>query len=761
MIKKFNTGITLIIISVFIFFSQFFFRGLLPIPSDTITGLYHPFRDLYAVEYPNGMPYKNFLITDPVRQLYPWRSLAIESIRKLELPLWNPYSFSGTPLLANFQNGAFYPLNLIFIILPFPIAWSVLILLQPLIGGMFIYLFLKQKKIDKLACAIAGLTFAFSGFSVSWMEWNTVVQVAIWLPLILLAKDHLLEKFSLKWLFVLIFAECCAILAGHLQILFYLWTVSISYLFLRILQISWTPKARILTLKKMLRVTFPFIPMVLFVLLVTSVQWLPTLAFINESARGIDQINWQKEGWFLPWEHLIQFIIPDFFGNPTTLNYWGTWNYGELTGYIGLVPLMLAFFSLFFGRSKLTFYFGSIFLLSLVFSLPTFLAKLPFQLAVPFLSTSQPTRLLFLTDFSLSILAGLGADLLLKRKNGVIIPLVLVGIILSVLWIITLGQFEIGEKFLENIQIVKSNLLLPTIIFAFISGLLISYIFFKKRLTPRMLLLGLMMITLIDLFRFAWKFLPFTPAEYLYPSTKVTEFLQHQKGQFRIMSTNSEIMPPNFSIMYHLETLDGYDPLYLRRYGELIAMVESDKGRVPGVLAFNRIITPHNYKAPLIDLLNVKYVLSFDEIKDSRFKKVFEEGRTQVYENTNVLPRVFFAENIIPVAGKEEAAEKLFNTDFRASSSAVVENIDFSYTTFSPGKTSLDTYTPNKIIIGVSNSGEGFLVLTDSFYKSWNAKAVSLDGKVQDVKIYRTNYNFRGVKVPKNTKYVIFSNNLF
>src|SRR3989344_5465144 len=83
-----------------IFFWQFIFRGLLPIPSDTIVGLYHPFRDLYAKDYPNGIPFKNFLITDPVRQQYPWRELAISIEKKLELPLWNPYSLSGTPLLA-------------------------------------------------------------------------------------------------------------------------------------------------------------------------------------------------------------------------------------------------------------------------------------------------------------------------------------------------------------------------------------------------------------------------------------------------------------------------------------------------------------------------------------------------------------------------------------------------------------------------------------------------------------------------------------
>src|SRR5438067_96109 len=114
--KKFDFIILLFFI-IAAFFSPFIVQGKLPIPADTIVGLYHPFRDLYAKQYPNGIPFKNFLITDPVRQQYPWRNLAMDSIKNLELPLWNPYAFAGTPLLANFQSAVFYPLNVLLFLL--------------------------------------------------------------------------------------------------------------------------------------------------------------------------------------------------------------------------------------------------------------------------------------------------------------------------------------------------------------------------------------------------------------------------------------------------------------------------------------------------------------------------------------------------------------------------------------------------------------------------------------------------------------------
>ena len=76
---KKHLSLIFIFLSVLILFWQFFLKGLLPIPSDTIVGLYYPFREAYFKTNPNGLPYKNFLITDPVRQQYPWKNLVINA----------------------------------------------------------------------------------------------------------------------------------------------------------------------------------------------------------------------------------------------------------------------------------------------------------------------------------------------------------------------------------------------------------------------------------------------------------------------------------------------------------------------------------------------------------------------------------------------------------------------------------------------------------------------------------------------------------
>ncbi|OGH14282.1 MAG: hypothetical protein A2687_01500 [Candidatus Levybacteria bacterium RIFCSPHIGHO2_01_FULL_38_26] len=773
---------------VLFFFSSFIFQGRLPIPSDTIVGLYHPFRDVYSEGYPNGIPFKNSLITDPVRQQYPWRELVVSLEKKFDLPFWNPYSFSGTPLLGNMQSAALYPLNILFIFFPFNTAWIILIILGPLLGGLFLYYYLNNLKINKWASLLGALGFSFSGFFIAWMEWGTIPHVALWLPLALLSIDKIFLYFTekskiwfdkltilsnveeqfknknlLKWGFVFVFSLVSSFFAGHLQIFFYLFALVLVYFIARWVQLGMSKKMLLLFL--ILNSLF---------LIFTSVQWLPTLQFILHSAREVDQVGWQSEGWFVPWHHLIQFIAPDFFGNPTTLNYWGAWNYGELVGYVGILPFLMAVFALFFRHDKKTLFFGTIFFLSLIFSLPTILAKLPYQLNIPFLLTSQPTRLLFIADFSLAVLAAFGFDYFIRvRKKEILYPLIFVTFILGGLWGFVIFGNDLIKVSSENLAVAKNNLILPSaVLFATSFLIFVTFIYKSKmirlpahfarraRWIKIILLASFLIITIFDLLRFAFKFTPFTQEEYLFPSTKTISFLQEQEGQFRIMSTDKRIFPPNFSVFYRLQSVDGYDPLYLRRYGELVAASERGSPDISPPFGFNRIITPQNFESKIIDLLGVKYVLSLTDLESSKLAKVFQEGETRVYENKNAMPRAFFVEQVEFTDDRNSVIRRMFEENFDPAKTAIVEDSSGAAVTISPlgcakCKVKIVNYEENRITIDTESDKDGFLVLVDNYYSSWRAK---IDGV--ETKIFRTNYNFRGIVVPSGKRIVEFSTRL-
>ncbi|MBI2420760.1 MAG: YfhO family protein [Candidatus Levybacteria bacterium] len=588
-----------IVFLVIIFFWQFLLKGLLPIPGDAIIGLYHPFRDLYAKDYPNGIPFKNFLITDPVRQQYPWKKLVIDLEKKRELPLWNPYNFAGTPLLGNFQSASFYFLNILFFIMPFSTAWSLIIFLSPLLAGIFLFLYLDNLKLKEWASILGAIVFAFSGFSIAWMEWGTILHVGLWLPLILLSIDKVFfnslssinSKFKIKkfiWSFIFVFSLTSSFFAGHLQTFFYLFLFSTVYTAARWIQFG--RQKQILTMFTVLNSLF---------VILTVAQWLPTLQFILLSARNADMVGFNTPGWFIPWQNLIQFIAPDFFGNPTTLNYWGVWNYAEFVGYIGILPLVMAIFALFFRRDKKTFFYGMIFFISLIFSLPTIFAKLPYLMNIPFLSTAQPTRLLFIADFLLTVLVAFGFDYVIRyKKREIVYPLIFIILILLILWaFVIFGNGITKIVSAENMLVVRRNLVFPTLILIISAFLLLVSIRTSKihKSFTVIIYAIIVTVTVFDLFRFGWKFIPFTDKNYLFPSTSTISFLQKNLGEFRIMSTDSRILPPNFSSIYRLKSIDGYDPLYLLRYGELIAASERNSPNIDPPFGFNRIITPQRY----------------------------------------------------------------------------------------------------------------------------------------------------------------------
>ena len=63
------------------------------------------------------------VVGDNLLQNYPLRVLVGRDLDAGHWPLWNPYAFSGTPLLGGMNAGAAYPGTLLFAVVPGPLAW--------------------------------------------------------------------------------------------------------------------------------------------------------------------------------------------------------------------------------------------------------------------------------------------------------------------------------------------------------------------------------------------------------------------------------------------------------------------------------------------------------------------------------------------------------------------------------------------------------------------------------------------------------------
>ena len=73
--------------------------------------------------------------------------------------------------------------------------------------------------------------------------------------------------------------------------------------------------------------------------------------------------------------------------------------------------------------------------------------------------------------------------------------------------------------------------------------------------------------------------------------------------------------------------------------------------------------------------MGVKYVLSLEEIKNSKLKPVFTDGYVNVYENVLAMPRAFFISKTELVSSKQDAINALFDVNYQFNQRAVVENV--------------------------------------------------------------------------------------
>jgi uncharacterized membrane protein YfhO len=710
-----------------VFFYKTIFFGLLPVPSDSLVGLYHPWRDFYVSTYPQGIPFKNFLVTDPVRQQIPWRHTVIEELKHGLMPLWSPYSFSGAPLAANIQSGAWSPFNLLFFLFDFPVAWTIIIISQPLLSMIFMFLYIRRLKNPILSSLFGSVIWGFSGFSIAWMTWGTIGHVALWLPVLLLLSDRISEEKNVRrqiaFIIMFVLVNAVQLSAGHAQTSLYVLGLAFVYGIWRI--------------RKGLKhpiIGFTVSWIVSFV--VTSPIWKPMLDLINDSNR-ITGTYWLKEGWFFPWQHLAQFVAPDFFGNPTTMNYWGVWNYGEMIGYIGLLGIIFAVGLFFVRHTRDELFWIFVLGIAFLFMTPNPIGELVFRLRIPVFSSLQPTRLLVVVDFALSMLAVYEFSRIEKGDRKPLVRGVLViGCCISLLWVWSLMTGTIVSI---------RNLYLPTGLFVLIvcfAGVLIR--FKDNRKLVRMALISLFLITSVDLFRFGWKFTPFTPTSLFFPETKTISFLKAQQDPFRVLSVDERIFAANTLEYYGIESVSGYDPLFEKRYAEFIASQEQKK--VVTDISFERIIAPNLISEAFLSLLNVRYVISIDPIEDERLSLVFEEGQTKVYENTAFLPRVYFAKDVVNVSLDEAALSHISNPSFSPKTESVVLHggVRKQDTVSDLESIRLIEYAYGNMIIGIDTMQERLLVVSNPYYPGWK---VYIDGT--ETQILQVNYLFMGILVPK------------
>jgi hypothetical protein len=291
------------------------------------------------------------LLGDDLTQNFPLRVLVGKQIRHGEFPLFDPYIWSGTPLLGGWNAGAAYPLTMLFVILPGTAAWALNLVATWWVAGVGCFVFLRASRLAPVPSFLGAFSFSFAGSMAAQVVHFGLVAGVSWVPVALLAVLRLSELAAsangsaearrsarrswLGWTALLAVAGAMNITAGEPRAISDAAVIVGIYALWRAIRLG--------------RNAGPYLTWVAGAVVLAgalgAVQLLPGAAAVSSSQRAASTTYLFTSG-SLSNRWLTLMLVPDIlggsgsFGQPTFV---GSYNITEVTGYVGLMPLVASF----------------------------------------------------------------------------------------------------------------------------------------------------------------------------------------------------------------------------------------------------------------------------------------------------------------------------------------------------------------------------------------------------------------------------------
>jgi len=517
------------------------------------------------------------------------------------------------------------------------------------------------------------------------------------------------------------------------------------------------------------------------------------------STSGVDKsggLDWDyATAWSFSPQEVVTFFVPAWYGfgklpagnNITNVDpdtrihtYWGQMNGTDAANYTGTIVLFLAVIAIatLWKKDRLV---GPLAIISLFAILLSFGGNLPvlfgpmFNYFPVFNKFRAPMMALVLMQLSFPILAALCLDHVLKVwKSGTReeteklqktfkLGIYAAGALLAVFYIMSgfgsslrssinaSGKYQAYPEQLRGaitdiaVGAATSDILICMLIAA--AGCALIYFFLKKKLSPAALGIGILLLTVIDLWRVDYRPMEVTTRdEYAshFTSHDYVDFIKQDKSLYRVLDMNNPVS--NVPASWGMQTIAGYHAAKMRPYQDVVD-VTGKQGQ--GNVIFNPFMW---------DLLNTKYIIADGALTEdqTRFTPVFQSrensGQKQstiVWQNPSVLPRAFLV-NRYEVKPKLDILNAMRDGTFNPRDVVFFDEQpkDIGTLAQQPVDTAqesaaITSYKNEEIEIKTKTAGDRLVFMSDTWYPDWSA---TIDGK--EAPIYKANYTFRAIKVP-------------
>ncbi len=746
---------------------------------------------------------------------YPLRIILSETLKSGKIPLWTPYLYNGFPLFAEPHTGAFYPLNLLYGVLPTHVAYNYSAILHLFLAGLFTYFYARIIKLSPSASFISAMVFVFSGSLLGELGNFVKILTAAWLPLLFLFIELTFRRRRLIYPLLAGVVLGCQLLAGFPQLAFYSLVGAVFYYLFRLVWV-WKDCRDGKEVGK-------FLLLLMLTLMVgamiASVQLLPTYELVKFSTRagglftelGTTNVGFATE-YSLPPQQLITYLFPYL----NILN-------APVSVYVGVLTVLFSAGAFICSKDRYVKFFFWLMLLSVVIALGKYTPVSSFICGLPgFNYFRVPGRILLLATFAFSILAAFGFELLSKPLQSaqkrritklikwffIAASVIVIGILLGgcILhfgknYIMAQARHYIDthiygkpphiyslEHYYGRVDRIYANLvnlfsLASPYIYTPILLILASLLLISQRLRKKLSITTFQRLAILllvtDFFLFAWQggLLPALDIDIFLKKPQSVKFLEEKKDSslYRMYSwpalelrkeiyqdklypgyhfvTNT--LQPDINMRFHLSSPSGYIGLMPQRQKNLVDLIE----RTNYVSEEERLANLPRF-SKLLGMLNIQYVISPQKIRSGNFQLLYEGEENgievNIYKNRDFLPRAFIVSRVEVIEEEAQILERLKNSQFNPQESVVLEENPSLASknadiTNKNAEVRVVTYSPDKVVVEANLTQSGLLVLSDSYYPGWK---VYIDG--QEGKIYRANYCLRAVELTKGSRIVAF-----
>jgi hypothetical protein len=694
------------------------------------------------------------------------------------------------PFLGVAQPGVFYPLHLLWILMPVSIGLGVVMVLKLWLAGLGMWGFLRAMSLHPSAAIVSSLGFMFSAWLVDWVTWplSSVFVLLPWLAWSVYSWCRRGSRAALVWLAVL---TAFAAFGGHPETQFKiilvtaLWAVGLIVTSHR---------------REWLRQVVGLGVAALLGTLVSAIQTLPFLEALGESRIGslrpVDSLA--AASYHLDAGMMLDWVLPRSWGHFSEGVLGGSVGFTEANGYIGLAALLGCVLALVGAAKrqvalKLLVPWVAIGGLAWILTYDGFLGTALRML--PVMNRMITVRWVAVAGFALLVISAFGWDWLARRtaisggtlslkgtltkwtprrlwRGGLLFG---VGLLLLVEGLLLMGahgaglfpQPTPGEPIGLFVAVNDSYRFYWAVwalgVLLAASGAALLW-WVPSRLRP-VAPLVLAAVTVLDLWRLLFTVNGSAPIEQYYPETSFIRQVRELVPSPERFLVEGDGLPPNSAFVFGIRDWRAQEPMMSQRAYEAATFLSPNLPK-NGWNEYNMFLW--DVRLPVAPMLGMRYFVF--PTTGSRFnpnvpdppdpgrptltRLAFKDGLS-LWRAEGVPGFAYLSDNVRAVGDEAEADEWMRAVTWEEvrDQAALVEAPPESVAMIvndpavaNPGDVEVAEYSPGLVRLQVDAPEPALLVVAESLYPGWRG---TLDG--QPVEIVRANYLSQGVVVPSGS----------